>query len=96
MREELQAFRSAATMQAEMEARAAANRQLREEEAKFEKPNPLDVYLELLAASDEASVRDGLMGMGTAPDVPKLFRCTGKASAARTLPARGREAALRC
>ena len=40
---EVQAFRAAAAAQAEMEACAERNRQLREEEAKLEKPNPLEV-----------------------------------------------------
>ena len=39
----MQAFRAAAAAQAEMEACAERNRQLREEEAKLEKPNPLEV-----------------------------------------------------
>ena len=64
--------------QAEMEARAERNRLLREEESKFEKPNPLEVYLDMLAASDEASIKEGLMGMGSAIEVPKLFRCNGR------------------
>ena len=43
LREEAQAFRAAAAAQAEMEVLAERNRQLREEEAKLEKPNPLEV-----------------------------------------------------
>ena len=38
------------------------------------------VYLDLLAASDEASIKEGLMSMGTAADVPKLFRAIGQVS----------------
>lgn len=61
-----------------MELKAARSKQLKEEESKFEKPHPLEMYLDMLAASDEASIKEGLMGMGTAADVPKLFRLSGK------------------
>ena len=43
------------------------------------------VYLDLLAASEEASIKEGLMGMGTAADVPKLFRAIGRVSMVRGL-----------
>ena len=42
---------------------------------------PYKVYLDLLAASEEASIKEGLMGMGTAADVPKLFRAIGRVRA---------------
>ena len=72
----------AAAQRAEMEVRAERNRQLREEEAKFEKPNPLELYLEMLAATDEAVIaKEGFTAMGSASDVPKLFRCNGKVGA---------------
>lgn len=61
-----------------MELKAARSKQLKEEESKLEKPHPLEMYLDMLAASDEASIKEGLMGMGTAADVPKLFRLNGK------------------
>ena len=80
LKAELKAFQEAAAYQAELELKAIRSKQLKEEESKFEKPNPLDVYLDMLAASDEASIKEGLMGKGSAADVAKLFRCSGKAS----------------
>lgn len=76
--EEVGSYRAAAAAQAELAARAELNRAMREEESRAEKPSPLEAYLELLAASEEADVREGLVGMGSAPDVPKLFRCNGR------------------
>ena len=82
LRDEVRGFVEAAARQAEMEMRAERNRQLREEEAKFEKPNPLELYLEMLAATDEAVIaKEGFTAMGPASDVPKLFRCNGKVGA---------------
>lgn len=69
----------AAARQVELEARAERNRQLREEESKFEKPNPLELYLEMLAATEEATIaKEGFTAMGSSSDVPKLFKCNGK------------------
>ena len=79
LRSEVRGFVEAAARQAEAEARAERNRQLREEESKFEKPNPLELYLEMLAATDEATVaKEGFTAMGSSSDVPKLFKCNGK------------------
>lgn len=78
LKSELKAFQEAAAYQAELELKAAQNKQLREEESKFDKPHPLEVYLDMLAAADEASVKEGLMGMGSAADIPKLFRSNAK------------------
>ena len=78
LKAELKSFQDAAAYQAEMDLEAARSKQLREEESKFEKPHPLEIYLDMLAASDEASLKEGLMGMGSATDVPKLFRINGK------------------
>ncbi len=78
LKEELKTFQEAAAYQAEMDSKAARSKQLRDEESKFEKPHPLEVYLDMLAASDEASIKDSLMGMGSAVEVPKLFRNHGK------------------
>ena len=78
LKAELKSFQDAAAYQAEVELKAARSKQLREEESKFEKPHPLEIYLDMLAASDEASLKEGLMGMGSAMEVPKLFRLNGK------------------
>lgn len=46
-----------------------------------QKRNPVLVYVEKLAAADESAWKDFLEGMGTGPDVPKLFRHAGKVRA---------------
>ena len=44
----------------------------------LEKKNPIQEYLELLAAHGEESWKESLIGMGHGPDVPKVFRHAGK------------------
>ncbi len=40
--------------------------------------NPILVYAEKLAASDESAWKDNLECMGNTPDIPRLFRHAGK------------------
>eukprot|EP00884_Botryococcus_braunii_P012883 jgi/Botrbrau1/21596/Bobra.43_1s0006.1 len=79
LREEVEAFKAAALEEENAEARRQENKKAREVEAVEEKPSPVEVYLAMLAdAPGEDAWKDGLLGMGTGPDVPKLFRCSGK------------------
>jgi hypothetical protein len=43
-----------------------------------EKKNAVGEWLELLASQDDAAWKDNLIGMGSAPHVPKLFHHNGK------------------
>lgn len=79
LREELEAFRSAAAEAKLAETRREENKKKREVEAVEEKAGPLEAYLEMLAAATgEDAWKDGLLGMGSGPDIPKLFRLSGK------------------
>ena len=44
-----------------------------------DKKNAVGDWLELLASQDDAAWKDNLIGMGSAPHVPKLFHHNGKA-----------------
>ena len=55
-------------------------RRRREEEAQTERKNPIQQYIDLLQSQDEAAWKDTLIGMGQGPEIPKLFRLSGKVS----------------
>jgi hypothetical protein len=79
LREEVETYRAAAAAEQAAEARREENKKVRHAEAEEEKPNPVEAYLDMLAAAPgEDAWKDGLLGMGTGSDIPKLFRCTGK------------------
>ncbi len=59
-------------------ASAAPAEALHRREDTAQKRNPVLVYVEKLAASDESAWKDFLDGMGTGTDIPKLFRHAGK------------------
>ena len=67
-------------------------RRRREEEAQAERKNPIQQYIDLLQSQDEAAWKDTLIGMGQGPEIPKLFRLSGKVS--RRPRARRRSAPL--
>lgn len=54
------------------------NKRQRESQDAARKRNPILVYTEKLAAADESAWRDTLECMGNTPDIPKLFRHSGK------------------
>lgn len=49
-------------------------------EETLQKRNPVLVYVEKLAATDENAWKDFLEPMGTGADIPKLFRHASKVS----------------
>lgn len=71
LRAETEAYREA-------EHRREAARRRREEETQLESKNAIQRYLDLLSAQGEEAWKEQLIGMGQAPDVPKLFRHAGK------------------
>lgn len=75
-------YKAAAAAEEIAEVRREENKKVRQAEALEEKPNPLEAYLTMLAeAPGEDAWKDGLLGMGTGPDIPKLFRCSGRVRA---------------
>ncbi|CAL8464737.1 g4272 [Coccomyxa elongata] len=76
LREEVAQERERADRAAEAAATPAEAQHRREDTA--QKRNPVLVYVEKLASSDEMAWTDFLDGMGTGPDIPKLFRHAGK------------------
>ncbi|KAK9824582.1 hypothetical protein WJX72_011489 [[Myrmecia] bisecta] len=76
--EQVAAFRAAAEAEAARVARRQAMRQRHEHEAQAEKKHPVEAYIELLASGNEAMFKESLVGMGSASEVPRLFRCNGK------------------
>lgn len=76
LKEEVAAERERADRAGEAAAAPAEAQHKREDTAA--KKNPVLVYVEKLAASDESAWKDFLDGMGTGPDIPKLFRHAGK------------------
>ena len=54
------------------------NRKNREAQEAVMRRNPILVYAEKLAASDESAWKDNLECMGNTPDIPRLFRHAGK------------------
>ena len=51
-------------------------------DAAVEKKNAVGEWLELLASQDDAAWKENLIGMGSAPNVPKLFHNNGKVTPA--------------
>lgn len=61
-----------------MEEKRNEAKKRREEEAQLERKNPMQDYIELLASQPEETWSELLISMGNSPEVPKLFRTTGK------------------
>ena len=57
------------------------NKRQRQSQDAARKRNPILVYTEKLAAADESAWKDSLECMGNTPDIPKLFRHSGKVRA---------------
>lgn len=55
-----------------------SSRKRHETEAQSEKKNAVSEWLELLVSQDDAAWKEHLIGMGSAPHVPKLFHHNGK------------------
>jgi hypothetical protein len=62
----------------EAERKREAARKRRDEETQLEKKNAIQQYLDLLSSQGEETWKEQLIGMGQAPDVPKIFRHSGK------------------
>ena len=58
-----------------------SSRKRHEAEAQSEKKNAVSEWLELLCSQDDGAWKEHLIGMGSAPHVPKLFHHNGKVRA---------------
>jgi hypothetical protein len=62
----------------ELEGKRILARQRHQEEMESERKNAIQKYLSMLADKGEEAWKDQLIGMGTGPDVPKLYKFGGK------------------
>ncbi len=62
-------------------AQKEGNKRRVQADAAAEKKNAVGEWLELLASQDDAAWKENLIGMGSAPNVPKLFHNNGKVHA---------------
>ena len=63
-------------------AQKEGNKRRVQADAAAEKKNAVGEWLELLASQDDAAWKENLIGMGSAPNVPKLFHNNGKVTSA--------------
>lgn len=62
----------------DLEEKRLLARQRHQEEMESERKNAIQKYLSMLADKGEETWKDQLIGMGTGPDVPKLYKFGGK------------------